>query len=145
MVLEQIFVFLLHFSIFLLEILNIFSKVSCEAMLKISNKNIDKFGRKSKKIPNLVLSWLVLSWSIFVAVIEEVVHRCFDSRHFNDLEVSLKDASLLNWIHCENTRFTKRMCTLPYNMFFVCKKNYSSMENGLLHNISCVTYKMCYI
>ena len=34
------FNFLLHFSIFLLEILNIVSQLSCEAMIKYSSKNI---------------------------------------------------------------------------------------------------------
>ena len=50
------FDFLLHFSIFLLEILNIVLQLSCKGMLKILSKNIGKFMRKSKKGPILVLS-----------------------------------------------------------------------------------------
>ena len=45
-----------HFSVFLLEIFNIASQLSCEAMFKISNENIEKCRRKSKKGPILVLS-----------------------------------------------------------------------------------------
>ena len=47
------FDFLLNVSIFLLEILNIASQLSCEAMLKILSKNIEKCRRKSKKGPYL--------------------------------------------------------------------------------------------
>ena len=68
------FDFLLYFSIFLLEIVNIAILLSCEAMLKISSKNIKKCRRKSKKGPILVLSWLVLSCLIFVTVTPE--HKC---------------------------------------------------------------------
>ena len=49
------FEFLLHFSIFLLEIFSLASQLSCETMLKTSNKNIEKCKRKSKKGPILVL------------------------------------------------------------------------------------------
>ena len=48
--------FRLHFLIFLLEIFSIASQLSCEAIFTTSNKNIEKCGRKSKKIPILVLS-----------------------------------------------------------------------------------------
>ena len=50
------FDFLLHFSMFLLEILSIALQLSCEAMLKISNKNIEKCWRKSNKGPIFVVS-----------------------------------------------------------------------------------------
>ena len=43
------FDFLLHFSIFLVEILNIASQLSCEAMLKILSKNIEECKRKRRK------------------------------------------------------------------------------------------------
>ena len=49
--------FLLHFSIFLLEILNIASQLSCEAMLKMLSKNIEKCKRKTKKGAILVRSY----------------------------------------------------------------------------------------
>ena len=62
------FDFLLRFSIFLVGIFSLASKLSCETMFKISSTNIEKCRRKSKKGPILVLSWLVLSWLIFVAV-----------------------------------------------------------------------------
>ena len=39
------FDFLLHFSVFLLEILNKAPQLNCEAILKILNKNIDKCRR----------------------------------------------------------------------------------------------------
>ena len=45
-----------------------FTTLSCEAMQKISSKNIVKCMRKSKKGPILVLSWLVLSCLIIVTV-----------------------------------------------------------------------------
>ena len=63
------FDFLLHFSIYFFEILNIASQLSCEAMLKTLSKNIEKCRRKSKKGPILILSRLVLSCLIFVTVI----------------------------------------------------------------------------
>ena len=50
-------IFFLHFSIFLFKILNIASQLSCEAMLKIPSKKIEKCRRKLKKGPILVLSW----------------------------------------------------------------------------------------
>ena len=49
--------FLLHFSIFLLGILNIASQLSCKAMLKILSKNVEKCRRKLTRRPILVLSW----------------------------------------------------------------------------------------
>ena len=52
----RLFLFLLHLSIFLLEILNITSQLSHEAMIQISSKNIEKLRRKSKKRPILVIS-----------------------------------------------------------------------------------------
>ena len=65
---DPLFDFLLHFSMFLLEIVSTASQLNCETMFKISRKNIEKFRRKSKKGPILVLSWLVLSCWIFVTV-----------------------------------------------------------------------------
>ena len=50
------FDFLLQFSIFLLEILNIASQVRCEAMLKISSKDFEKCWRKLKKGSIFILS-----------------------------------------------------------------------------------------
>ena len=50
------FDFLLHYSILLFEISNIASQLSCEAMTKISSKNIEKCRIKSMKGPFLVLS-----------------------------------------------------------------------------------------
>ena len=50
------FDFLLHLSKFLLDIFSIASQQKCEAMLKISSKNIDKCRREPKKEPILVLS-----------------------------------------------------------------------------------------
>ena len=47
---------ILHFSLFLLEVLNIVSQLSCKAMLEISSRNIEKCRRESKKGPTLVLS-----------------------------------------------------------------------------------------
>ena len=55
----RFFDFLLHFSICLLEILNIVSQLSGEAKLKISSKNIEKCRRKSRKDQ----SWSNLDWS----------------------------------------------------------------------------------
>ena len=52
-----LFDFLLHFSIFLLEIFSLSLQLSCETMFKTSNKNIEKFKRKTKKGPILVLSY----------------------------------------------------------------------------------------
>ena len=49
------FDFLLHFSIFLLEIFSLSLQLSCETMFK--NKNIERFKRKTKKGPILVLSY----------------------------------------------------------------------------------------
>ena len=43
-------------------------QLSCEAKLKVSSKNIEKYKIKSKKGLILVLSWLVLSCLIFVTV-----------------------------------------------------------------------------
>ena len=53
---DPFFDFLVHFSILLLEILNLALQLGCEAMLKISSKNIEKFRRKAMKGPILVLS-----------------------------------------------------------------------------------------
>ena len=50
------FDFLLHFSICLLDFFSIVSRLSCEAMFKISSKNIEKCRKKSKKGPILFLS-----------------------------------------------------------------------------------------
>ena len=46
--------FLLQFSIFLLEIMNIASQLSCEAMLKILSEDIEKYRIKSKIGPFLL-------------------------------------------------------------------------------------------
>ena len=56
--LNPFFVVLLHFSMFLFEILNIVSKLNCEAMLKIASKYIHNC-RKSKKGPILVGPFLL--------------------------------------------------------------------------------------
>ena len=45
-----------HFSEFLLEIFNIASQLSCEAMLKISSKIVQGCRRESRRGPVLVLS-----------------------------------------------------------------------------------------
>ena len=66
------FDFLLHFSIFWVEIFSIASQLSCDNMFKISSTNIEKCRRKTKKGPILVLSRLVLSCLIFVTVIIKV-------------------------------------------------------------------------
>ena len=65
---DPFFDFILHFSIFLFELFNIISQLSCEAKQKISSENIEKCRRNSKKGPILVLSGLVLSCFIFVTV-----------------------------------------------------------------------------
>ena len=49
------FEFLLHFSIFLLELFSIASRLSCETMFKISCQNIKNFRRITKKGPIFVL------------------------------------------------------------------------------------------
>ena len=47
---------------------NIIKHLSCEAMLEMSSKNIEKCRRKSKKGAILVIASLVLSCLIFVTV-----------------------------------------------------------------------------
>ena len=55
------FDFFVYFPIFLLEILNIATKMGCEAMQKNSSKNIGKCNRKSKKGSILIRE--VQDWS----------------------------------------------------------------------------------
>ena len=49
------FDFLLNFSIILLEFLSLASKLSCEAVFKISSKNVEKCRIEPKKGPIVVI------------------------------------------------------------------------------------------
>ena len=78
--------FNLHLSIFLLEILNIASHLSCEAVLKISSKNIEKCRRKDQdRFGNINISMLVLltvlhACSLIAVIVDKMVDTGYDER-----------------------------------------------------------------